>query len=209
MTRKKIAEIFARWQKANQHPTTELIYHSHFQLLAAVILSAQSTDKAVNQVTAQLFQVAPDAHTMSQMDLNELMTYLKRLGLYQQKAKALLGMSQLLVAQFGGEVPANREALEALPGVGRKTANVVLNTAFKIPVVAVDTHILRVAQRLGFSKGTSPRAVENDLMKIIPKAYLLDAHHWMILHGRYICQARTPKCHECLIQDLCPFVKKI
>jgi endonuclease III len=207
MTKKKVAEIFARWQKANPHPTTELIYHSHFQLLAAVILSAQSTDKAVNQVTAQLFQVAPDAQTMSQMDLSELMTFLKRLGLYQQKAKALLGMSQQLVAQFDGEVPINRDDLEALPGVGRKTANVVLNTAFKIPVIAVDTHILRVAQRLGFSKGKTPRKVEDDLMKIIPKAYLLDAHHWMILHGRYICQARKPKCSECMIQDLCPFLK--
>ena len=205
MTKKKIAEIFARWQKANPYPKTELIYHSHFQLLAAVILSAQSTDKAVNQVTEKLFQVAPDAITMSQMDLNELKIYLKRLGLYQQKAKALLGMSQQLVSQFGGEVPANREALENLAGVGRKTANVVLNTAFHMPVVAVDTHILRVAQRLGFSKGTTPRSVEDDLMKIIPKSYLLDAHHWMILHGRYICQARNPKCRECLIQDLCPF----
>lgn len=209
MTRKNIAEIFSRWQQANPHPTTELIYHSHFQLLAAVILSAQSTDKVVNQVTAQLFQVAPDAKAMSQMDLDVLMHYLKRLGLYQQKAKSLLGMSQILVNRFGGEVPKNREDLESLPGVGRKTANVVLNTAFKIPVVAVDTHILRLAQRLGFSKGKTPRAVEDDLVQIIPKAYLLDAHHWMILHGRYICQAKKPKCEECLIQDLCPLYRKI
>lgn len=209
MIKQKVAEIFSRWQASNPHPTTELVYHSHFQLLAAVILSAQSTDKAVNQVTAQLFQVAPDAISMSQMDLDVLTTSLKRLGLYQQKAKSLLGMSQILVNRFGGEVPQNREDLESLPGVGRKTANVVLNTAFKIPVVAVDTHILRVAQRLGFSKGKTPKIVEEDLMKIIPKTYLLDAHHWMILHGRYICQAKKPKCNNCLIRDLCPYSYKI
>jgi endonuclease III len=209
MNKKTIAEIFSRWQKQNPRPTTELIYHSHYQLLVAVILSAQSTDKVVNQVTEKLFELAPTAEKMIMLDLETISSIIKRLGLYQQKAKAVLAMSQILVDQYQGSIPQTREALEALPGVGRKTANVVLNTAFQLPVIAVDTHIFRLSRRLGFSKGKTPLAVEQDLVKRIPPEYRLDAHHWMILHGRYICQAKKPLCQKCLIQDLCPYFRKI
>lgn len=208
MNKKTIEEIFSRWQKQNPKPTTELMYESDYQLLVAVILSAQSTDKVVNQVTEKLFAIAPTAEKMLEQDLDTIMACIKRLGLYQQKAKAVLAMSQILVMHYQGNIPNTREDLEALPGVGRKTANVVLNTAFQIPVIAVDTHIFRLSHRLGFSKGKTPLTVEQDLMKIIPKQYLLDAHHWMILHGRYICQAKKPLCDSCLIQDLCPFYQK-
>jgi endonuclease-3 len=208
MNKKTIEEIFSRWQKQNPKPTTELMYESDYQLLVAVILSAQSTDKVVNQVTEKLFAIAPTAEKMLEQDLDTIMACIKRLGLYQQKAKAVLAMSQILVMHYQGNIPNTREDLEALPGVGRKTANVVLNTAFQIPVIAVDTHIFRLSHRLCFSKGKTPLAVEQDLMKIIPKQYLLDAHHWMILHGRYICQAKKPLCKSCLIQDLCPFYQK-
>ena len=208
MQAKIIAEIFKRFQAANPKPTTELIYHNHFELLIAVILSAQSTDKVVNQVTEPLFKLAPDAKAMANLPLETLMLQIKRLGLYQQKAKNIHLTSQILSKTYHGQVPATREALEALPGVGRKTANVVLNTAFEEPVMAVDTHIFRVSHRIGFSKGKTPLAVESDLMKCIPKAYLLDAHHWLILHGRYLCLARKPKCDSCLIADLCSFKKK-
>lgn len=209
MNKKTIELIFSHWQKKNPHPQTELIYHSDYQLLVAVILSAQSTDKIVNQVTEKLFSIAPTPEKMMALDILTVKSYVKRLGLYQQKAKAIWQMSKILVEQYQGFVPNSREALEALPGVGRKTANVVLNTAFKIPVIAVDTHLFRVSHRLDFSKGKTPLAVEKDLMKIIPKAYLLHAHHWMILHGRYICKAQKPLCGKCLIQDLCPFFKKL
>jgi endonuclease-3 len=208
MNKKNIAEIFSRWQTQNPQPTTELIYHSDYQLLVAVILSAQSTDKVVNQVTEKLFVMAPTAEKMIELDLETISHCIKRLGLYQQKAKAILTMSQILVRDYQGHIPQTREALEALPGVGRKTANVVLNTAFQIPVIAVDTHIFRLSHRLGFSKGKTPLAVEQDLIKIIPQQYRLDAHHWMILHGRYICQAKKPQCQSCLIADLCPYFKK-
>ena len=188
---------------------TELLYDNPFQLLVAVILSAQSTDKAVNQVTEKLFSIAPTPEKMIKLDLTMVESYIKRLGLYQQKAKAIWHMSKILLEQYQGLIPHHREALEALPGVGRKTANVVLNTAFKIPVIAVDTHLFRISHRLNLSKGKTPLAVEKDLMKIIPKPYLLHAHHWMILHGRYICKAQKPLCSDCLIQDLCPFFKKL
>ena len=209
MNKKTIHEIFARWQAQNPYPRTELIYHSHFQLLVAVILSAQSTDKVVNQVTEKLFQLAPTAEKMIHLSIPEIAQIIQRLGLYQQKAKALRSMSQILVNDYQGEVPHQREALESLPGVGRKTANVVLNTAFQIPVIAVDTHIFRVSQRLGLSHGKTPLAIEHDLMKCVPKKYLMDAHHWMILHGRYVCKAKNPLCHDCIIKDLCPLIKKI
>jgi endonuclease-3 len=201
---KRIIEIFKRWQTQNPHPTTELNYRNHFELLCAVILSAQSTDKAVNLVTPQLFTLAPNAMAMSQLSIDQISNCINRLGLHQAKAKYLSEMSQRLVKDFNGEVPQSREALESLAGVGRKTANVILNTAFHAPVIAVDTHIFRVAKRLGFSKGNTPLAVEQDLMKIVPKPFLKDAHHWIILHGRYICQARKPKCEQCLVNDLCP-----
>ncbi|NDH09172.1 MAG: endonuclease III [Gammaproteobacteria bacterium] len=200
----RVSEIFKRWQHANQDPTTELNYHNDFELLCAVILSAQSTDKAVNLVTPKLFKLGPTPEKMSQLTVEDISNCINRLGLHQAKARYLLEMSQALVAHFNAQVPDTREALESLAGVGRKTANVVLNTAFAHAVIAVDTHIFRVAKRLGFSKGKTPRAVEDDLMRIIPKIYLKDAHHWMILHGRYTCQAKKPKCQACIIHELCP-----
>ena len=208
MTPKNIKTIFSRWQQKNPHPTTELLYENNYQLLVAVILSAQSTDKAVNMVTKPIFETVKTPEEMLQLELATLTKALNRLGLHQQKAKFILGMSQQLVDKYQGQVPQKREALESLPGVGRKTANVVLNTVFGQPVIAVDTHIFRVAHRLGFSEGKTPKKVEEDLEKIIPKTYLLDAHHWMILHGRYICRAKSPKCFECELSDICPFGKK-
>lgn len=209
MNKKTIKLIFTRWQEQNPHPKTELNYHSNYQLLVAVILSAQSTDKAVNQVTEKLFTIAPTPEKMLSLDIPTVENIVKRLGLYQQKAKSIWQMSKILIEQYQGAIPHSREALEALPGVGRKTANVVLNTAFQMPVVAVDTHIFRVSHRLNFSKGKTPLAVEKDLMKIIPQDHLLNAHHWMILHGRYTCKAQKPLCDSCLIKDLCPFFKKL
>jgi endonuclease III len=201
----RVSEIFKRWQKENPHPTTELIYRNHFELLCAVILSAQSTDKAVNLATPQLFALAPTPEKMSMLSIEEIAKCISRLGLHQAKAKYLSVMSNSLMHDFNGQVPNTRAALESLAGVGRKTANVILNTAFGQPVIAVDTHIFRVARRLGFSKGKTPLAVETDLMRIIPKPYLKDAHHWMILHGRYICQAKKPQCDKCIINELCSF----
>jgi endonuclease-3 len=204
MDKKKIDKIFEIWQKANPHPKTELIFTNHYTLLVAVVLSAQSTDKAVNLVTPKLFKLGPTPEKMSQLTVEDISNCINRLGLHQAKARYLLEMSQALVAHFNAQVPDTREALESLAGVGRKTANVVLNTAFAHAVIAVDTHIFRVAKRLGFSKGKTPRAVEEDLMRIIPSDYLKDAHHWMILHGRYTCQAKKPKCQACIIHELCP-----
>jgi len=208
MNPKNIKTIFSRWQQQNPKPTTELLYENNYQLLVAVILSAQSTDKLVNIVTKPIFEKIKTPYQMLELDLEYLTKALNKLGLHQQKAKFILNMSQQLVEKHHGQVPANREALESLSGVGRKTANVVLNTVFSKPVIAVDTHIFRVSHRLGLSKGKTPNKVEEDLEKIIPKNYLLDAHHWMILHGRYVCQAKSPKCNTCLIQDLCPYDKK-
>jgi len=208
MSPKNIKTIFSRWQQQNPKPTTELLYENNYQLLVAVILSAQSTDKLVNIVTKPIFEKIKTPYQMLELDLEYLTKALNKLGLHQQKAKFILNMSQQLVEKHHGQVPANREALESLSGVGRKTANVVLNTVFSKPVIAVDTHIFRVSHRLGLSKGKTPNKVEEDLEKIIPKNYLLDAHHWMILHGRYVCQAKSPKCNTCLIQDLCPYDKK-
>ena len=209
MKKSDIHELFSRWQMQNPHPTTELIYHNTYQLLVAVILSAQSTDKVVNQVTEPLFKRVSNPRDMLNISLQELTQILSRLGLHQQKAKFLLGMSQILVDQHDGQVPEDRQRLESLPGVGRKTANVVLNTAFSWPVVAVDTHIFRVSNRLGLSKGKNPLQVELDLEKKIPKPFLKDAHHWLILHGRYVCQARSPKCGQCMVKDLCVFYQKL
>jgi endonuclease-3 len=209
MKKSDIHELFTRWQRQNTHPTTELIYHNTYQLLVAVILSAQSTDKVVNQVTEPLFKRVQTPQDMLNISLQELTQRLNRLGLHQQKAKFLLAMSDILVNQYDGQVPEDRKALESLPGVGRKTANVVLNTAFSWPVVAVDTHIFRVSNRLGLSKGKNPLQVELDLEKKIPKAFLQDAHHWLILHGRYVCQARKPQCEQCIVKDLCGFYQKL
>jgi endonuclease-3 len=208
MNRDKISAIFARLKAANPAPTTELEYRTPFELLIAVILSAQATDKSVNIATRVLFK---DAHTPADilaLGVTGLSRYIRTIGLFNTKAKNVIATCKALIEQHHGEVPRSREALEALPGVGRKTANVILNTAFGEPTIAVDTHIFRVANRTGIAKGTTVRAVEDKLLKVVPTQYQHDAHHWLILHGRYICVARKPKCPECLIRDLCEYKEK-
>ena len=204
----KRAEMFRRWREANRSPTTELEYHSVFELLIAVILSAQATDKGVNKATAHLFPVANTPEAIYALGEDGLKDYIKTIGLFNSKAKNIMATCRILIDKHHSEVPQQREALEALPGVGRKTANVVLNTAFHQPTMAVDTHIFRVANRTGLAPGKNVLAVEKGLLKHIPKEYLLDAHHWLILHGRYTCVARTPKCGQCIIADLCDFKEK-
>lgn len=208
MNKVKREAIFQRLQQANPNPTTELVYNSTFELLIAVILSAQSTDKGVNKATAKLFPVANTPETIAALGEDGLKPYIKTIGLFNSKGKNIIATCQRLIEQHQSQVPAQREALEALPGVGRKTANVILNTAFHQPTMAVDTHIFRVANRTGLAPGKTVLAVEKALLKHIPKAYLLDAHHWLILLGRYICVARNPRCGECLIADLCDFKEK-
>jgi endonuclease III len=208
MNPQKRREIFERLRAANPSPTTELVYRTPFELLVAVVLSAQATDKSVNLATAELFKKFNTPQSIARLGVARLEPYIKRIGLYRTKAKNVVELSRLLVEQFGGEVPAAREALESLPGVGRKTANVVLNTAFGQPTVAVDTHIFRVANRTGLARGKDPREVEDRLVKLTPPEFLKDAHHWLILHGRYTCLARKPGCPECLIVDLCEFRQK-
>lgn len=202
------AEIFRRFQQADPKPTTELVYHSNFELLIAVMLSAQATDISVNKATAKLFQVANTPEKILQLGENKLKSFIKNIGLFNTKAKNVLATCDILLNEHDGEVPRDRASLQALPGVGRKTANVVLNTAFGEPTIAVDTHIFRVSNRTGVAKGSTPLAVEKKLLKLVPKEYQLDAHHWLILHGRYICQARKPHCTQCLIVDLCEFKSK-
>ena len=208
MNKVKREAIFQRLQQANPNPTTELVYNSTFELLIAVILSAQSTDKGVNKATAKLFPVANTPEAIAALGEDGLKPYIKTIGLFNSKGKNIIATCQRLIEQHQSQVPAQREALEALPGVGRKTANVILNTAFHQPTMAVDTHIFRVANRTGLAPGKTVLAVEKALLKHIPKAYLLDAHHWLILLGRYICVARNPRCGECLIADLCDFKEK-
>jgi endonuclease-3 len=208
MNAAKRAEIFTRLAAANPSPTTELEYATTFQLLIAVILSAQATDKSVNLATRQLFTDAPTPQKMLALGEEGLMAYINRIGLYRTKAKNVIATCRLLIESHAGEVPRQREALEALPGVGRKTANVVLNTAFGEPTIAVDTHIFRVANRTGLGRGKTPLAVELKLLKSVPETYRQDAHHWLILHGRYICTARRPHCEICPITDLCEFKDK-
>lgn len=208
MTPKKIREIFLRFKKANPHPTTELIYHSSFELLVAVILSAQATDASVNKATKQLFTVANTPQKLASLGLVKLKNYIKTIGLFNTKANHLINMAKLLISKYQGRVPHTREELEELPGVGRKTANVILNTCFKEPVIAVDTHIFRVANRIGLAHGKTVLEVEKQLMRTIPPEFLHDAHHWLILHGRYICTARKPHCPDCLIKDLCEYPNK-
>ena len=203
MTPATIAECFRRFRDANPQPTTELEYGSTFELLVAVILSAQATDKGVNKATRRLFPVANTPAAILALGEDGLKEYIKTIGLYNNKAANILKTCQILIDEHGGDVPADRAALERLPGVGRKTANVILNTAFHQPVMAVDTHIFRVANRTGIAPGKTVRAVEDSLMQRVPPEYLLDAHHWLILHGRYICVARKPRCTACLISDLC------
>jgi len=201
----KRRKIFERFRAANPKPTTELAYSTPFELLVAVVLSAQATDKSVNAATAKLFPVANTPQQLVALGVKGLEPYIRSIGLYPTKAKNVVELSRLLVANHGGEVPASREALESLPGVGRKTANVVLNTAFGQTTVAVDTHIFRVANRTGLAPGKDPREVEDKLLKFVAPEFLRNAHHWLILHGRYVCLARKPGCPECLIRDLCEF----
>jgi endonuclease-3 len=201
----KRRKIFERFRAANPKPTTELAYSTPFELLVAVVLSAQATDKSVNAATAKLFPVANTPQQLAALGVKGLEPYIRSIGLYPTKAKNVVELSRQLVANHGGEVPASREALESLPGVGRKTANVVLNTAFGQTTVAVDTHIFRVANRTGIAPGKDPREVEEKLLKFVPPEFLRNAHHWLILHGRYVCLARKPGCPECLIADLCEF----
>jgi len=198
------AEIFRRLRKALPAPATELEYRSPFELLIAVILSAQATDVSVNKATRGLFRRARTPRGMLRLGEAGLKEYIRTIGLYNSKARNILRACEILVERHGGVVPRTRESLQALPGVGRKTANVVLNTAFGVPTIAVDTHIFRVANRTGLAPGKSPREVEDGLLARVPEAYRKDAHHWLILHGRYTCTARRPRCGQCLIGDLCP-----
>ena len=202
-------EIFRRLAEANPAPTTELAYASNFQLLIAVILSAQATDKSVNLATPGLFAAAPTPQTMLALGEEGLIHHISRIGLYRTKAKNVLATCALLIERHGGEVPHDREALEALPGVGRKTANVVLNTAFGEATIAVDTHIFRVANRTGLAPGKNVLDVERGLLAQVPEAFRLNAHHWLILHGRYVCKARKPECPCCIIADLCGYAEKV
>ncbi|OZI45367.1 endonuclease III [Bordetella genomosp. 5] len=208
MNAQKRREIFARLQAANPHPTTELEYETPFQLLIAVLLSAQATDKSVNIATRKFFPQFGTPEKMLALGVEGLTDYIKTIGLFRTKAKNAIETCRLLIERHGGEVPRTREALEALPGVGRKTANVVLNTAFGMPTIAVDTHIFRVSNRTGVAPGKNVLEVELKLEKVIPAEYKQDSHHWLILHGRYICVARKPKCPQCGISDLCEYRPK-
>jgi len=208
MNREKREAIFRRLRDANPQPTTELHYESPFELLVAVILSAQATDKGVNRATARLFPIARTPEAMLALGEDGLREQIRTIGLFNSKAKNIIETCRLLIERHGGEVPRSREALEALPGVGRKTANVVLNTAFGEPTVAVDTHIFRVANRTRIAQGKTVLAVEQRLLRLVPKAFLKDAHHWLILHGRYVCTARRPRCPDCPIADLCEYPDK-
>jgi len=208
MNSKKIQQIFLRFQKANPHPTTELEYRSHFELLIAVILSAQATDKSVNKATKVLFAVANTPEKVVALGLTRLKDHIKTIGLYSTKAKNVLATCHLLIDKFHSEVPHTREELESLPGVGRKTANVILNTCFHEPVIAVDTHIFRVSNRIGLTHGKTPLEVEKQLIQVVPDEFKQNAHHWLILHGRYTCIARKPKCPECIIRNLCEYPDK-
>ena len=209
MNKSKRAEIFARLKAQNPKPTTELKYRSPFELLVAVILSAQATDVSVNKATEKLFAVANTPEAMLKLGLRGLKKYIRSIGLYNSKAKNIIASCKLLQEKHQEEVPARREELEALPGVGRKTANVILNTAFGQPTIAVDTHIFRVSNRTGIAPGKNVLEVENNLLRFVPGQYRKDAHHWLILHGRYTCMARKPKCNECVIYDLCEWKHKL
>ena len=208
MNREKRTEIFRRLREANPVPTTELVYSTPFELLVAVILSAQATDKGVNRATARLFPVASTPRSILALGEDGLSDYIRTIGLYNSKAKNIIATCRKLLEEHGGEVPPERAALEALPGVGRKTANVVLNTAFGQPTIAVDTHIFRVANRTRLATGKTPLAVEKALLRTTPEEFLHDAHHWLILHGRYVCKARRPECERCIIADLCEYRSK-
>ena len=208
MRKAQIEEFFAHLQAGNPQPTTELVSNNNYTLLVAVVLSAQATDVGVNKATGPLFAVADTASKMVELGEDELIKYIRTIGLYRNKAKNVIKLSEILLADHGGEVPADRGALEALPGVGRKTANVVLNTAFGESTIAVDTHLFRLANRTGLAPGKTPLAVEKGLLRRVPEAYLRHAHHWLILHGRYVCKARKPNCPACVVHDQCGFKGK-
>jgi endonuclease III len=208
MNAEKRRAIFERLRKENPAPKTELVYSSPFELLVAVILSAQATDKSVNKATAPLFRVANTPAAIAALGVSRLTPFIKSIGLFNSKAKNIIAASRTLLAEHGGQVPSSREALERLPGVGRKTANVVMNVAFGAATMPVDTHIFRVANRTGLARGTTVRAVEDKLLKFVPPEYLGNAHHWLILHGRYVCTARRPACPRCKIADLCEYRHK-
>lgn len=208
MNRKKITEIFQRFYAHDPQPTTELKYHSTFELLIAVVLSAQATDKSVNKATEKLFAKANTPEKIFQLGEQGLKEFIKSIGLYNTKAKNILRTCQILIEKFNHQVPNSRAALESLPGVGRKTANVILNTAFGDATIAVDTHIFRVANRTNIAPGKTPRAVEEKLLEVIPKEFIHNAHHWLVLHGRYVCVASKPHCYDCIIQDLCEYGNK-
>ena len=207
MTKLEINKLFQRLESLNPNPETELIYTNPYTLLVAVVLSAQATDKSVNKATAGLFKVVDNPEKMIELGEENLLDYLKTLNLYKTKTRNVIGLSRILLERYNGEIPEDREALESLPGVGRKTANVVLNVAFGKETIAVDTHIFRVANRTGIAAGKTPLDVEKALEKVVPKEFRLHAHHWLILHGRYICVAKNPKCDICPISDLCEYFK--
>jgi endonuclease-3 len=207
-TKKEAETFFSLLQAQCPEPKTELLYRNPYTLLVAVVLSAQATDKGVNKATEKLFKSIDTPAKMVVLGEPGLIEHIKTIGLYRNKAKNVIALSEALIAQHKGQVPKDREALEALPGVGRKTASVVLNVAFGEPTIAVDTHIFRVSNRTGLAPGKNPREVEDGLEKIVPPAYRLHAHHWLILHGRYVCVARTPKCPDCIVRDLCRFTEK-
>ncbi len=208
LSRVEIVELFSRLRELNPKPTTELEYRTPFELLVAVTLSAQATDVGVNKATRRLFPVADTPAAILALGEDGLKKYIATIGLFNAKAKNVIATCRILIDEHGGDVPHSREALEALPGVGRKTANVVLNTAFGEPTIAVDTHIFRVANRTGLAPGKDVRAVEDRLLKVVPAEFMLDAHHWLILHGRYVCKARKPDCPQCVIRDICRFKDK-
>ncbi len=208
MKRKQVEEFFSRLQQQRPNPTTELIYHSNFELLIAVILSAQATDIGVNKATSKLYAVANTPQAILDLGIDQLKQYIGTINFYNAKAANVIKTCQMLVDLHGGEVPDNRKELEALAGVGRKTANVVLNTAFGQPTMAVDTHIFRVSNRTGLAPAKTVEGVEQKLLKVIPKIYLTDAHHWILLHGRYTCKARSPLCGQCIVSDLCAWPDK-
>lgn len=208
MKKTDVVELFTRLRELNPHPTTELTYTTPFELLVAVVLSAQATDVGVNKATRKLYPVANTPQAILKLGEEKLKRYISTIGLFNAKAKNVIALCKILVEQYESEVPDNREALEALPGVGRKTANVVLNTAFGHHTIAVDTHIFRVSNRTGLAPGKDVRAVEDKLEKVVPKEFKQDAHHWLILHGRYVCKARKPDCPQCVIRDLCRYKDK-
>lgn len=195
--------VFSRWQQQNPAPESELEYVNPFTLLVAVVLSAQATDKSVNKATESLFKIVDTPEKMVELGEEKLISYIRTIGLYKNKAKSVIGLSQMLISDFNSQIPGNRDDLMKLPGVGRKTANVVLNVIFNQPTMPVDTHLLRISPKIGLAEGTTPEQIEKSLLERIPRDYLKNAHHWILLHGRYVCTARNPKCNECIINDIC------